>query len=172
MLSDPSGGTGTCGTDGSGTSSKANRLLQRALLLLLLFRAVSATPSCKHHSAATPNKHVRLHAFGRTVSLKRALVPSEDVVLYEKPDSEPSVDVLLKLYSEVCTSWRALVDVRFKLLGLVPAVSAVLLATLLLRTEQPDRGAGAIVAAFGLVVTVALALYDQRNSQLHDELVS
>ena len=29
-----------------------------------------------------------------------------------------------------------------------------------------------IIGLFGLVVVVALAVYDQRNSQLHDELIS
>ena len=82
--------------------------------------------------------------------------------------------MLLALYGEVCASWRALVDVRFKLIGLVPAVSAVALATLLSREPlgRFERGAGIGIAFFGFVITLALFLYDQRNSQLHDELIS
>ena len=32
-------------------------------------------------------------------------------------------ETLRELYSQVCTTWRALMDVRFKLLGLVPFVT-------------------------------------------------
>ena len=98
----------------------------------------------------------------------------EPTVLDGERDGAPREEVLLKLYGEVCGSWRALVDVRFKLLGLVPAVSVAVLAALLLRrpADGPDPVAGLIIALFGLMVTGAITVYDQRNSQLHDELIS
>jgi hypothetical protein len=34
-------------------------------------------------------------------------------------------EILKMLYGEVCSSWRELMDTRFKLLGLVPSVSLV-----------------------------------------------
>src|SRR5688500_15573821 len=84
-------------------------------------------------------------------------------------------EVLLKLYGEVCTSWRTLTDVRFKLLGLVPVVSGVLLINLLTRNE-PGKGLSPVVqtgiAVFGLAVTLALWVYDRRNDQLYDDLIS
>jgi hypothetical protein len=119
---------------------------------------------------------VTLHAFGRAVALERSLRPSEDVVLIDRPPASPDqVRQLEALYAEVCGSWRLLVDVRFKLLALVPAVSAVTLGVLLpsrREGEGLDAGAGLVIAIFGFVVTLALWIYDQRNSQLHDELVS
>src|SRR5919106_1983308 len=39
-------------------------------------------------------------------------------------------DVRLALYDQVLGAWKQLVDVRFKLLGLLPAVSIVALATI------------------------------------------
>src|SRR4051812_1261838 len=115
------------------------------------------------------------HLFGREVTLARTLTVSRDPIF--DPASRPPAreEVLLALYREVCASWRSLVDVRFKLLALVPAVSAALLSTLLSR-KTGDAGlspaAGVVIGFFGFVVTLALAVYDRRNSQLHDELIS
>lgn len=92
-------------------------------------------------------------------------------VLSDTVRTQDRLEILKLLYAESCASWRALIDVRFKLLGLVPAVSAVALATLLGRAEL-STAAGIGIAIFGLVVTFALMVYDQRNSQLHDELIS
>lgn len=94
--------------------------------------------------------------------------------------SEPQqIDVLLKLYGEVCNSWRALTDVRFKLLGLVPAVSVLILASLLKPdpTVQANVATGlspavALLSIVGLLATVGLFTYDRRNSDLHDDLIS
>jgi hypothetical protein len=94
-------------------------------------------------------------------------------------------DVLLKLYTEVSSGWRLLTDVRFKLLALVPAVSAVALVAILPKdivaaatgasggTAATTWGAGrALIALFGLLITVGLALYDRRNSELYNDLIS
>ena len=83
-------------------------------------------------------------------------------------------DVLLSLYSEVCNGWRTLTDVRFKLLGLVPIVSVTVAITLLSRGEvgkgmRPIEKIG--VAVFGLLITIAIRLYDLRNTHLYDDLV-
>jgi hypothetical protein len=115
---------------------------------------------------------VRLDAFLRKVTLDRRLRASADKVFVDAPPPTPDqADALLALYAEVCASWRALVDVRFKLLGFVPAVSGVALAALL-NHHRLDRTAGVGVAVYGFAVTFALFVYDQRNSQLHDELIS
>lgn len=129
-----------------------------------------------HGQPAPEARVVGSHAFGREVSLARTMTHSPERVLVAEPPASPEqAQLLLALYEEVCASWRALVDVRFKLLGLVPAVSAVALATLLVRApaeEGLSAVAGIGVAGFGLAVTLALLIYDQRNSQLHDELIS
>lgn len=84
---------------------------------------------------------------------------------------EPRRETLALLYGEVCSSWRELVGVRFKLLALVPTVSVFALVALLARI-QPPTAVTVGICCFGIVVTTALFLYDQRNSQLHDELIS
>jgi hypothetical protein len=79
-------------------------------------------------------------------------------------------DVLDMLYGEVCSAWRTLVDVRFKLLALVPAVSGVAIAKLI---EKSDTSSWlALAAVAGLFVTLGIFVYDRRNSALHDDLIS
>jgi hypothetical protein len=134
---------------------------------------VTAAPST---GSSVPRSTVGLDVFGRKVQLDRNLKESDDCVVVDGPPPTPSeARVLEVLYAEVCDSWRALVDVRFKLLGLVPALSAVALATLLPRRpagEELGAAPGLAIATLGFLVTFALMLYDQRNSQLHDELIS
>ena len=83
-------------------------------------------------------------------------------------------EILLGLYGEICNSWRMLTDVRFKLLGLVPTVSAAVLISLLSRTK-PDEGLSPLsritISVFGLLVTVGIWIYDQRNTKLYIDLV-
>ncbi len=84
-------------------------------------------------------------------------------------------EVLLKLYDQVCATWRELVGVRFKLLALVPAVSLALLATVLSPagvTPGMPRASRLLVALLGLASTFGLYVYDVRNSVLHDDLIS
>lgn len=79
------------------------------------------------------------------------------------------------MHTEALTAWRQLVEVRFKLLALVPAVSVLALSQILdFKSSQtsPERWARVGVAIVGLVVLVGLAIYDRRNSELHDDLIS
>lgn len=83
--------------------------------------------------------------------------------------------ILLALYGEICSSWRMLTDVRFKLLGFVPAVSLAFFFITLL--SKPDAGTGlaplahSLVVGLGMFITVALYIYERRNSQLYGELI-
>lgn len=87
----------------------------------------------------------------------------------------PEKDVLMALYGEICSSWHVLIDLRFKLLGFVPSVSVALIASLL-SNQGPSQGLSRItktgIAVLGLIATLALLLYDLRNSELHDDLIS
>lgn len=87
----------------------------------------------------------------------------------------PHKDELFKLYGEICSSWRMLTDVRFKLLGLVPTVSVVALLNILSQ-EGIAKGLSPItrtgIIAFGFLVTIALYIYDRRNTELYDDLIS
>jgi hypothetical protein len=82
---------------------------------------------------------------------------------------------LLALYTEICGSWRSLHEVRFKLLGLVPTVSVVAWIAILARDDVnkglsgPERVG---IMLFGFLITLALFIYDRRNSQLYDDLIS
>jgi hypothetical protein len=114
------------------------------------------------------NRDDRTSRAYRSTSLPTLL----DGVDYTQPQNR---ELLLKLYEAVCANWRHLVEVRFKLLGLVPTVSLALLAVVF-----SDGGSGKglsfthrlIIAAVGLLVTVGLWVYDHRNSALHDDLIS
>lgn len=79
------------------------------------------------------------------------------------------------LYGEICNSWRTLTDVRFKLLGLVPALAGVVLIAVLSQ-DGPAAGLSATVRTgiivFGFLATFALFIYERRNSQLYDDLIS
>jgi hypothetical protein len=90
-------------------------------------------------------------------------------------DPKANTDLLLALYDQICQSWRQHVDVRFKLLALVPSVSLVALALVF-------GGAPATIglptlpkvlfAILGLAVIGGLWIYELRNSELHDDLIS
>src|SRR5215210_835383 len=67
------------------------------------------------------------------------------VLLRERPNElspQQQQDVLLRLYGEICGTWRQLTDVRFKLLALVPAVSVFVLIALF--KGDPLTGSAAI----------------------------
>jgi hypothetical protein len=84
-------------------------------------------------------------------------------------------ELLLAVYREVCSGWRQLTDVRFKLLGFTPAVSIVAWIQLLSsdKLNQPGRAwAGIALSVLGLLVTILLWIYDRRNDELYDDLIS
>lgn len=71
-------------------------------------------------------------------------------------------------YKEVGQNFRTLTEIRFKLLGLLPlgtALSALATAWGKAEFSMP-------LSLFGLTVTVALIVYNERNDQLYDELVA
>jgi hypothetical protein len=78
------------------------------------------------------------------------------------------VEVLREDYGRTLDVFKMLVDIRFRLLALVPAVSGV--AVGLLGKADP-QGAGVAVAVLGLIATAGIIVYEIRNSQLHDAAV-
>jgi hypothetical protein len=102
---------------------------------------------------------------------RRHVLPSQpgDV----KPVTQ--AEVLFRLYDQTCQTWRGLIDVRFKLLAFVPAASVLGMAAIFANEGTPQGLTPIqrqIVAAVGAIVTMGLLLYDIRNSQLHDDLIS
>ena len=82
-------------------------------------------------------------------------------------------DLLFMLYDQVCSTWKALIDVRFKLLGLVPTVSIALLATILSTKSDGLTFSGKLlISTLGTLTSIGLFIYDKRNSELHDDLIS
>jgi hypothetical protein len=103
----------------------------------------------------------------------RSVTLSPDGV--SRSDATLQSDAARALYSEVAAAWRQLTDVRFKLLAFLPAVSGIGLFQLLspeAALSDAPRWSKALAAAFGLFITVGLFVYDRRNSELYDDLVS
>lgn len=71
-------------------------------------------------------------------------------------------------YVQVVEGFRALADVRFKLLAFLPIGTAVSILFIDTRSSEFQP----LLSAFGLVVTLALMIYNTRNDQLYDELAS
>lgn len=90
-----------------------------------------------------------------------ALSPSEEQQL------------LLAVYAEVMASWRDLHEVRFRLLGLLPLVTLAVFAIGGSGEQSIVRAViSLVITLLGLAVTVALYVYDSRNSELYDGLIS
>jgi hypothetical protein len=90
-------------------------------------------------------------------------------------DTKAHRDVMLAVYAQTCQTWRQLVDVRFKLLALVPGVSLASLAIVLATDGNSTRLPGLVRVLFaliGLASTAGLWIYDVRNSELYNELIS
>jgi len=71
-------------------------------------------------------------------------------------------------YERTAQYFFHLADTRFKLLGLLPVVTGLAVSTL---PEKLEPTQGFAVALLGLIVTVGLTIYDQRNTQMYDRLV-
>ena len=69
-------------------------------------------------------------------------------------------------YEQTIAYFHALHDVRFKLLAFLPVISGAAL----LAIESGDHEVP--VAILGGLITIALTLYDQRNTQIYDRLVA
>lgn len=80
-------------------------------------------------------------------------------------------------YAEVNTNFRMLADIRFKLLALVPALGGA--ANFVLSGFALAEGATApphslvlMIGVMGFLATLGITIYDQRNSELYDKLIS
>jgi hypothetical protein len=70
---------------------------------------------------------------------------------------------LLAGYQRTAEVQKTLVDVRFKLLALVPTITAIGVG--LLKDHPSDPLA---IGIFGLVISLVVTMYEIRNSQIHD----
>lgn len=84
-------------------------------------------------------------------------------------EDDRTKEIALAEYKEVVTQFRALTDIRFKLLTYLPlgtVAAAVFVPATNDLVKQPA------IPAFAFVVTLCIATYDKRNDQHYDELVS
>jgi hypothetical protein len=91
--------------------------------------------------------------------------------------TDPDVEKLLNEYDQVNENFRMLADIRFKLLALVPALGGA--ATFVLsgfalskETTAPPHSLVLMIGLMGFVATLGITIYDQRNSELYDALIS
>jgi hypothetical protein len=78
----------------------------------------------------------------------------------------PDCDLLRLDYEQTLATHRQLVEIRFKLLAFLFALSAVAVALLTAATVNGWTVSG--LGIIGFVVTLGLVIYDRRNSQFHD----
>ncbi len=89
--------------------------------------------------------------------------------------SDQTAAILRSEFSEICTAWRMLTEVRFKLLALLPPVTGLGLVGIVSSAgvfQGMERGPRIGLAIFGLLITVGLYVYDRRNDELYDDLIS
>jgi hypothetical protein len=91
-------------------------------------------------------------------------------------ENEASADQKLEWeYQEVTQNFRALADIRFKLLALIPPLGGVAIFLLSHLAEGSDPGtqlALALISVLGFLATLGITSYDQRNSELYDGLIA
>jgi hypothetical protein len=77
-------------------------------------------------------------------------------------------DVVLAEYNQVAAQFRALMDIRFKLLAYLPlgTVAAVFLSKGSQLAREPA------IAVFAFIATLCIATYNKRNDQHYDELIA
>jgi len=93
----------------------------------------------------------------------------------EESDRENQIEIAKEIYSEVHANYRHLADIRFKLLGFVPAISLIAWAEIIGNISEIDFQLaiiGLLIGLLGLRVTHGIRVYDQRNDELYDDLIS
>lgn len=94
----------------------------------------------------------------------------------EKFKNDPNQFELLKvLYGEMNSNYRNLADIRFKLLGFLPAISVLAWTELYKNISVnsfTEALVGIIVTVLGFRITYGIWVYDNRNDELYNDLVS
>lgn len=90
-------------------------------------------------------------------------------------NSNQAADILKELYGETNSNYRNLTDIRFKLLGFVPAVSIIAWTELLDKAKVdtiPSAAIGLIITFLGIRIAYGVRIYDKRNDELYNDLIS
>ncbi len=111
----------------------------------------------------------------RTSQSTRTIAPtlshSEDGA---EADPKRELKVLKVVYAETCQAWRTLTTIRFQILSFFLTASTVALVYVVARAD-PSTGLSSneqlAIGALGLIVSVALALSEMRNTSLYNHVV-
>ena len=77
-------------------------------------------------------------------------------------------EATLRDHSATSELYRTLVDVRFKLLTFVPTITALAVGIVTVDKTATSGETWLLVGAIGLISTLALVVYEVRNSLIHD----
>lgn len=104
-------------------------------------------------------------------------VPRTTIIAASSQPPGPNEQEILKMeYEQVNTNFRMLADIRFKLLALVPALggAAVYVLSMIVTDKQvgkPEYLVAFLISLIGFVATLGILFYDQRNTELYNELI-
>jgi hypothetical protein len=108
------------------------------------------------HACINPTTGVRLAMYGRAASIIGPVDPE-----FERRRLD---------YERTLETYRQLADIRFKLLAFVPTLSGVAVA--LLSKTSLGESEEIVLAALGLLVTLGILVYDQRNTQFYNGAIT
>jgi hypothetical protein len=88
--------------------------------------------------------------------------------------AQDRLSALQKEYDAVNANFRLLSEIRFKLLGFVPTIAGVSNFALMQNAFSKDRNYWLVLVfgSIGFLITLGIAMYDQRNSELYGELIA
>jgi len=83
--------------------------------------------------------------------------------LVGESQDEKKIELATRIYSEVCTNIRTTDEISFRLLGLVPLVSAAGIFGISLNKEFATSPLAIVISFFAAIVTGALFMWEWRN---------
>jgi hypothetical protein len=93
----------------------------------------------------------------------------------EKSADRNDLEILKIIYGEANSNYRNLADIRFKLLGFLPALSVLAWIELYKKVPAdrlPDILLGLLVTMLGMRITYGIRIYDSRNDEIYNDIVS
>lgn len=90
------------------------------------------------------------------------------------PGNADHHEILKILYGEMNSNYRNLADIRFKLFGLLPALSILAWVELYKNIPVDNFSSvilGIMVTTLGISITYGIWIYDNRNDELYNDLV-
>jgi hypothetical protein len=104
--------------------------------------------------------------------LSKLRLPQEVAQAHISAESDSDFDRIKVDYEQTLATYRMLADIRFKLLAFVPTISGAAITFLSSKTAQAEPQTTLVISMLGFLVTLGIAFYDQRNSEIHDQIVS